>query len=189
MTWADLAVLVLVAISAGLSFMRGLVRETLGLAAWAGAGYVSYIGIDHVIGPVREMVGNEQMALIIGHTALFLGALLVLTIGTSVVAQLFHSLGLGAVDRTLGILFGIARGGLLVVAGYIAGGWLATPERWPDPIREARLLPVVADAASRLVEHIPERFRPSVPIPPPMAPTRAIDLLQAIPLGRQPPKP
>lgn len=189
MTWADLAVLVLVAISAGLSFMRGLVREALGLAAWAGAGYLSYIGIDHAIGPVREMVGNEQMALIIAHTALFLGALLVLTIGTSVVAQLFHSLGLGAVDRTLGILFGIARGALLVVAGYIAGGWLATPERWPDPVREARLLPVVADAASRLVEHIPERFRPSVPIPPPMAPTRAIDLLQAIPLGRQPPKP
>jgi membrane protein required for colicin V production len=188
-TWADLAVLVLVAISAGLSFMRGLVREVLGLAAWAGAAYLSYVGIDYAIGPVRDLVGNEQMSLIIAHTVLFLGGLLVLTIGTSVVAQLFHSLGLGAVDRTLGILFGIARGALLVVAGYIAGGWFATPERWPEPVREARLLPLVADSAAALVQHIPERFRPSVPIPPPMAPTRAIDLLQAVPLGRQPPKP
>lgn len=189
MTWADLAILVLVAMSAGLSFMRGLVREALGLAAWAGAGYISYVGIDYAVGPVRDLVGNEQMAVIIAHAALFLGALLILTVATSVLAQIMHNLGLGALDRTLGILFGIARGALLVIAAYIVGGWFATPERWPEPIREARLLPLVVDGASALVEYIPERFRPSVPIPPPMAPTRAIDLLQAIPLGRQPPKP
>jgi len=36
---------------------------------------------------------------------------------------------------------------------------------------------------------VPERYRPSVPIPPPLPFTRSIDLLQAIPLGRDQPRP
>ena len=110
-------------------------------------------------------------------------------IATSVIAQIFHSLGLGALDRTLGILFGLARGAALTIATYIGAGWITVPERWPPPVREARLLPFVAEGATRLADYIPERFRPSVPVPPPMPATRSLDLLQAVPLGRQPPKP
>lgn len=189
MNWVDLAVLVLVAISAALAFMRGFVRETLGIVAWAGAGYFSYIGIDYVRFAVRDMMGNPEMADIVSHAGLFLAGLLILSIATSVIAQIFHSLGLGALDRTLGILFGLARGAALTIAAYIGAGWITVPERWPPPVREARLLPFVAEGATRLADHIPERFRPSVPIPPPMPATRSLDLLQAVPLGRQPPKP
>jgi membrane protein required for colicin V production len=189
LTWVDLAVLVVVAISAAVAFMRGFVRESLGIVAWAGAAYFSYIAIDHVRLMARDLVGNDQMGDIIGHAGLFLVGLLVLTVVTSIVAQAVHSLGLGAVDRALGIVFGLARGAALVVAAYIAAGWVAVPERWPQPVCEARLLPVVADAASKLADNVPERFRPSVPVPPPVPPTRSLDLLQAVPLGRQPPPP
>lgn len=189
MNWVDLTVLVLVAISAALAFMRGFVRETLGIAAWAGAGYVSYIGIDYVRLPLRDLISNPEMAEIVGHAALFLVALLLLTILTSLIAQIFHSLGLGALDRTLGIVFGVARGAALTVAAYIGAGWLAIPERWPPPVREARLLPLVAEGAAKLAENIPERFRPSVPILPLLPATRSLDLLQAVPLGRSQPKP
>lgn len=189
MNWVDIAALVLVLLSAMLAFMRGFVRESLGIAAWAGAGYLAFIGIDYVRFPVRDLIGNPEMAEIIAYAVLFLVALLVLTILTSIIAQIFHSLGLGALDRTLGIVFGLARGAALLVAAYIGAGWLAGPERWPQPVREARLLPVVAEGAVRLADRIPERFRPSVPILPTMSPTRSLDLLQAVPLGRQQPKP
>ncbi len=189
LNWVDLAVLVVVAISASVAFMRGFVREALGIVAWAGAAYLSYMGIDYVRLPARNLVGNDQMGDIIGHAGLFLAGLLALTVVTSIIAQAVHSLGLGALDRTLGIAFGIARGAALVVAAYIAAGWLAVSERWPQPVREARLLPIVAEAASTLADQIPERFRPSVPVPPPMPATRSLDLLQAVPLGRQQPKP
>ena len=189
MNWVDLAVLVLVAVSAALAFMRGFVRESLGIAAWGGAGYFSYIGIDYVRFTVRDMVGNTEMADIISHASLFLAGLLVLSIATSVIAQIFHSLGLGALDRTLGILFGLARGAVLTIAIYVGAGWITVAERWPQPVREARLLPFVAEGASKLATYIPERFRPNVPIPPGMPATRSLDLLQAVPLGRQPPKP
>ena len=189
MNWVDLTVIALVAVSAALAFMRGFVRETLGIAAWAGAAYLSYVGIDYIRPMVRDLIGNPEMADIVGHAALFLAGLLVLTLLTSLIAQIFHNLGLGALDRTLGIVFGVARGAALVVAAYIGAGWVAPPERWPAPVREARLLPVVSEAAVRLADAIPPRFRPSVPIQAPVEFTRSLDLLQAVPLGRQTPKP
>lgn len=169
--------------------MRGFVRESLGIFAWAGAAWFSYTFV-HLARPlVRDLVGNEQMSEIIAYAVLFLLALLVLSILTSIIAQIIHGLGLGALDRTLGVAFGLARGALLVIAAYIGAGWLSVPERWPQPVREARLLPFVAEGATKLADQIPERFRPSVPVLPPMPAARSIDLLQAVPLGRQQPKP
>ena len=48
MNWVDLTVIVLVVVSAALAFMRGFVRESLGIVAWAGAGYLSFAGIELV---------------------------------------------------------------------------------------------------------------------------------------------
>jgi membrane protein required for colicin V production len=187
LNWVDLTVLVVVGISAALAFMRGFVREVLGIAAWAGAAWISYSFVDLIRAPVHDLIGDPNMAEIVAYAALFLAALLVLTIITGVVAQVFHALGLGAVDRTLGIVFGLARGAALTVAAYIGAGWVMPPERWPEPVRQARLLPLVSDAAGWTAEQIPPRFRPSVPLAPGFVPpTRSIDLLQAIPLGRQP---
>lgn len=189
MNWVDLTVLVVVGISAALAFMRGFVREALGIAAWAGAAYLSYTYVDLVRFPVRDLVGDPSMGDIVAYAALFLAALLVLTIVTGIIAQIFHSLGLGAVDRTLGIAFGVARGAMLMVAAYIGAGFVIPPERWPEPVRQARMLPLVADAAAWAAERVPPGFRPNVPLPPLTPTTSAFDLLQAVPLGRQVPKP
>lgn len=189
MNWVDLTVLVVVGISAALAFMRGFVREILGLAAWGGAAYIAYSFVDVVRFPVRDLVGDPNMGDIVAYAGLFLAALLVLTIVTGVVAHIFHSLGLGAVDRTLGIAFGVARGAALTVAAYVGAGFVIPADRWPEPVRHARLLPFVADAAAWTAERIPPGFRPNVPLPPLPPSTSSLDLLQALPLARQPPKP
>lgn len=189
MNWVDLALIAVVGVSAMLSFMRGFVREALGIMAWAGAGYVSYVGIDYVRVPVRDMIGSPEMGDIVAHATLFLAGLLALTILAGTIAQLFHNLGLGAVDRTLGVVFGAVRGMALVVVAFIGAGWVTVPERWPEPVRQARMLPVVGDAAGWVAERMPARFRPNVPVLPAQAATRALDLMQAVPLGRTPPRP
>ena len=66
----------------------------------------------------------------------------------------------------------------------LAAGWQSS---FSHADGTARL--IVADAANWTAEQIPPSFRPSVPIAPPSPSTRAIDLLQAVPLGRQQPKP
>lgn len=189
MNWVDLAVIAVLGISAALAFVRGFARESLGVLAWVGAAYVSYALIEYVRLPVRNLVGNPEMGDIVAHASLFLAGLLVFTIVTGIIAQLVHSIGLGAVDRTFGVVFGLGRGAALTIAAYIGAGWVTAPDRWPEPVRNARLLPVVAEAANWTAEQIPPRYRPSVPMPPPQPPTRSLDLLQAVPLGRDPARP
>jgi len=71
---------------------------------------------------------------------------------------------LGGVDRAMGFVFGVARGAFIVVLAYIIGG-LAMPaaERWPEPVRQARSLPLAADGARWLVDQLPPDFRPQLP--------------------------
>ena len=78
----------------------------------------------------------------------------------------------------------LLSGAALTIATYIGAGWITVPERWPPPVREARLLPFVAEGATRLADYIPERFRPSVPVPPPMPATRILTgITTTFPLG------
>ncbi len=75
--------------------------------------------------------------------ALYIAALILLSVVASIIGRLVRSAGLGGVDSTLGVVFGLLRGAALVVAAYIVVGW-AVPDvdHWPAPMREARLLPV-----------------------------------------------
>jgi membrane protein required for colicin V production len=50
---------------------------------------------------------------------------------------------LGGVDRALGLVFGLARGAFVVVLAYILGGLvMPAANTWPDPVRQARSLPL-----------------------------------------------
>ncbi|MFC7692207.1 CvpA family protein [Paeniroseomonas aquatica] len=74
---------------------------------------------------------------------------------------------LGGTDRALGLVFGVARGAFLVILAYILGGMvLPASERWPEPVREARSLPLVIDGAHWLVARLPAEYRPRVATPP-----------------------
>ena len=74
---------------------------------------------------------------------------------------------LGGADRALGMLFGLVRGAFLVVVAYILGGAvLSEPERWPQPVREARSLPVVAEGARWLMQQLPSDYQARLVAPP-----------------------
>ena len=90
----------------------------------------------------------------------------------------------GSIDRTLGVVFGLVRGAALVMVAYIAAGLLVTPERWPEPVLQARALPYAYQGAAWLVGQLPPQYRPKVPEPPPGRETRSADLLHVPAQGR-----
>jgi membrane protein required for colicin V production len=91
---------------------------------------------------------------------------------------------LGGLDRSLGVLFGIARGVLLIIVAYIGGGMVIAPEHWPGPVRAARSVQYAYEGAAWLAGQLPQAYRPQVPLPPVGVQTRAADLLQLPALGR-----
>ena len=91
---------------------------------------------------------------------------------------------LGGLDRTFGLVFGMARGAVLVAAAYIIGGFVSPPDGWPQPVQQARLLTPVHQGAEWLVNQVPPPYRPNVAKPPEGRSTAAADLLHATPAGR-----
>src|SRR6185312_12321414 len=119
MTWVDLIILAVVALSALLAFMRGLVREVLGLAAWVGAIFVGVWALPRVRPQFQEWLGSSPWLDPIAFGAVFIVALIVLMLLSRWASGIVRASAIGGLDRTLGLVFGIARGAALVVLAYI----------------------------------------------------------------------
>lgn len=167
-----------------LAFTRGLVREVLGIAAWVGAVLFAGATVGMLRPQMRQWVSNPDIADPAAYLVMFLVGLIVLSVLTGIVGSAVRTSVLGGIDRTLGVLFGIARGVAIVAVAYVASGWLIPVERWPEPVQEARSLPYAYDVAIWLSQFLPPPYRPNIPLPPQGRETKSADLLQAPSHGR-----
>ncbi len=153
----DLVVIAVLLISAVIAFFRGFVHEVLAIAAWAGAALAALHGLPYVQPVAREHIPLTWAADAAAAAAIFLVVLLVLALITRSVSKRVQDSALGALDRSLGFVFGVARGAFVVAVGFIVVAWL-----WPEPderpgwIREARSLPLVEDGATLVRTLVPE---------------------------------
>ncbi len=169
----DLAVIAVIVISGIMAFFRGLVHEVLAIGAWVGAVLIAIYGFPLARPYLRELIEMKLVADLATGAALFVINLLVLTAITRTLAKLVKGSALNAVDRSLGFAFGLARGALLVVLGWMAATWIIPDtSRYPDWILAAKTLPLVQRAAVQIEDVMPEQLvvRRSDPAP---APTQA----------------
>lgn len=183
MNWVDLVVLGVILISGLLAFSRGLVREALGLGAWIAAAAAALLAQPIVQPWARQQFSDQTLADTVGLVAVFVVVLILLSIVAGIIANAVQGSALGGLDRTLGLLFGLARGAVLVCAAYILVGLAVAVDQWPTPVLTARALPFVYRGADWIVTHVPTEYRPAL-APPPGRPTSAAELMQANPVGR-----
>ena len=167
MTWVDGVVLAVLAVSALLAFMQGLVQEVLGVGAWIGAAFLALAFRASVVPLLPAGIEPAWLADALAAGGIFLVVLVVLKILIGFIARFVQDSMLGGTDRALGLLFGLARGAFLVVVAYILGGMLLpATDRWPDAVREARALPLVVEGSHWLAAQLPPEYRPRVAAPP-----------------------
>lgn len=183
MNWVDLVVLAVLFLSALLGLLRGFVREVLGLGAWIGAVLAGVYGFPAVQPFFRRQIANPDIADPVAFGVLFLGALIVLSLVARAVGMAVRVSALGGLDRTLGLVFGLARGALLFVVAYIVGGLVVPMDNWPTPVQRARALPIVYRASAWAAGQLPPGYRPRT-YPPPSGGVSAAALLHANPQGR-----
>jgi len=162
---ADFIVLAVILISGLFAFVRGLVHELLALGAWIGAGIATYYGIDHAIPVARGLTEVQPVADVGAGAVLFLVVLIVLSILTRILVKQVRRSSLGALDRSLGLVFGLARGALIIAVAWLVAAWAYQEEPFPDWVMEARTLPLVQEGARTIYEALPEGFRPEE-VPP-----------------------
>ncbi len=184
MNWVDLAVFGLLLISGLLGFVRGFVREVMGIAAWAGALAAGFYGLEYSRPIVSRWVTAPAWVDPIAFAATFIVSLVVLMLVAHMIGSLVRGSVLGGVDRTLGLVFGIARGAAVVVIAYILAGLVLPVDRWPPVVLEARLVGPVHDAAVWACTYVPEKHRPNIAALPSAKPPSADDMMRATAQGR-----
>jgi membrane protein required for colicin V production len=184
MTWVDLVVVGVLAVSGLLALSRGFVREVLGLGAWAGAAAFTYWGMPLARSQFERWISSPEWVGVVDAVTLFIGSLLLLMLVSGWIGSLVRASALGGLDRTLGLVFGLARGALLVVFAYIAGGMVIPIDQWPGVVQRAMSLPIAYAGAAWVVAHLPPDARPRLYAPPVPKQTTAEELLRAQPVGR-----
>ena len=181
MNLVDLLVLAILGVSALLGLSRGLVREMLGLGSWVLAGYLAFRFGPEVQPMMRQAVGDPDLADPAAYVLVFVVVLIGLSLLANLVGRIVRVSALGGLDRTLGLVFGLGRGALLLVAAYIPLALMLPPNRWPEPVLRARTLPFIYDGAVWAAGKLPPLYRPRVAPPPDGRPTTEADLLHATP--------
>jgi len=155
----DLAIIAVIALSALFAFARGFVREALSIVAWVGAALITLYGFNHTYGIVVRFVTTPLLADLIAGAGLFVVSLIVLTILTAYVARFVHSSPLSPIDRTLGLIFGLARGVILVSLAYLVVDVSLPQNDRPGWIKEAKSERFLARGADILRSALPESLQ------------------------------
>lgn len=138
LTLLDIGLLVVMLISGILAMVRGFMREILSIASWLIAAGVTLYGYARVEAYVREYVTNDLLAKGIAIGGLFLLTLLIVSLFTVKISDLVLDSRVGALDRSLGFIFGLARGLVIMVVAFLFFQWLVPAKSQPEWVMNAR---------------------------------------------------
>jgi membrane protein required for colicin V production len=142
-------------VSAMLAMVRGLSREILSIASWAAAAAAAFFLYPMVLPYVTPYVDQKQLALAVAAAIVFFVALIVVTVITMKIADFIIDSRVGALDRTLGFLYGAARGILVVAVGLLFFNWLVGTNQ-PTWVANAKSRPLLETIGQRLQAMLPD---------------------------------
>ncbi|KKO01716.1 hypothetical protein LCGC14_0115250 [marine sediment metagenome] len=151
-TWVDWAIIATIVISALISLTRGFVKEALSLVTWILAGLVAWLFGGALAELLAPYIDTPSLRVIAACSILFILTLLLGGLINYLIGQLVKATGLSGTDRFLGMVFGAARGGLLVVV--IVGLLSLAPVEADTWWRESVMIPhflLVADWSKNFI--------------------------------------
>lgn len=159
----DTVVGIVILLSIVIAFFRGFIKEVLtivNLGLAAGAAYIigpqliptcrGWLGIaddpQQKLQDIWGLIPPQVMATFMAYAIVYFGVFLVLTLAGMAISTGAKAMGLGPVDRVLGMLFGAARGFLLVFLIYLPFGFFMKPQQLPEWARESVSVRVLDDS-------------------------------------------
>ena len=153
---ADLIVITVLLVSSLLAFSRGFVRELFSVTGWVGAIFATLYGFSYVKPYTRQWISIDILADAAAGMAIFITTLITLTLISRVLSDQIRTLGAGSVDRSLGFLFGLLRGVIIVCLTYLLMAWILPKEEQPEWLCSALTIPLVEKGTDQLLRLIPE---------------------------------
>jgi membrane protein required for colicin V production len=166
MTAVDYAILIILFVSAILGLVRGFLREVASLLIWI-LGFWLAVRFAPPIGHAMTFIKSPEDRLIVGYGLVLVATLIVSTVAGMLLKKLVESSGAGVGDRSLGTLFGAARGVVLVTTVILVGEMALVPQ--PLWWRESKLIPYAEPLVrvARRLSPMQVDFRPLQQAPAP----------------------
>jgi membrane protein required for colicin V production len=149
----DFILIGIMLLSGVLALARGFTREVLSLVAWGAAALAAFFAIQQkqLLDLVLPYVDKSVLAEIAVGAVAFIVVLILVSIISVKISDRVVDSAVGAFDRTLGFVYGLARGLVLVAIAYVFYGWLQPAENQEDWIRNAQSLPIIQSVSNGLV--------------------------------------
>ncbi len=156
-TLLDILLLVVMLISGLLAMIRGFMREILSIAAWAISAVAAIYFASRLAPIVKSNINvGDTPANAIAAAAVFLVVLLLVSIITVRISDMILDSRVGALDRTLGFLFGLGRGLIIVVVAFLFFAWLVPDRSQPEWVKSAKSRVVLQSTGQWLMSMLPD---------------------------------
>lgn len=156
-TYFDVGVLCILALSCMFAFFRGLVKEILSLGAWVGAGVITIYWFPDVAKELQPHFKTPVVAAGIATLGLYITALLCFSMINALILRFVkEGSEVGVLDNSLGLIFGAARGAFIVCLGYFMITMAMKEDEYPPWIKGAHTRPAVEKGAVWLARIAPD---------------------------------
>ena len=160
MSWIDYAIIAACLASAAFGYWRGFVKEAIALVTWLLAILLAWQGSWILEGHLGEWTAAPELRVWVARVIIFIAILIVGGLLAWSMRALIRRTGLSGTDRTLGAIFGLARGALLVglfaivvdLAGLRDEAWWAEARLRPFSEQVAEGIRYYADLGNRYIE-------------------------------------
>lgn len=116
MNWADWTIIAIIGASSLISITRGFVKEAISLAIWGLAFFVAVAFHERLAVLLQDTVQSASLRYMISYSALFVATFIVGAMVKHLIGELVKITGLRGTDRLFGMVFGVIRGGIIIMA-------------------------------------------------------------------------
>ena len=155
-TLLDVILLGVMLISGLLALIRGFMREVLSIAGWIVAAAATLWAFARLKPYAQQYFNSDIVASAVTAAGVFLGTLIIVSVFTVRISDKVLDSRIGALDRTLGFLFGLARGLIIVVVAFVFFDWLVPAKQQPSWVANAKSRVVLEATGSWLMSLLPE---------------------------------
>lgn len=156
----DIFLLVVLAISALIGFVRGFVRESLGLAAWGGAALLALKDFAWPRTLFSSWISDEGLQHIAGQVLVFFVSLVCFLIIAQILAQYVQNSLAQGIDRSLGVTFGLVRGAGFLSIFYMGMLFFVPISKHPAVVTTSWGMPYLQDGAVFIKKFLPAGWKP-----------------------------
>src|SRR6202163_1628179 len=155
-TLLDIILIVVMLISALLAMVRGFMREVLSITAWVLAAVATLYSYGKLLPFAKQYFNNDIVAAVAVIGGVFLVTLLIVSVLTIRISDMVLDSRVGALDRTLGFLFGLGRGLVIVVVAFLFFTWLVPDRSQPEWVRSAKSRVVLQGTGDWVMSMVPD---------------------------------